>query len=849
MAGKRAQRRETQRALAALAASAIAAAPAVLAAPAQPAEKGISGTINYSGNLLPESNAKLQHQQAFGTPGNRTWGEWEKIARTDPDVAAGLDFIMGPLRDARVDVKPAIGGLIPDALARQQADFVRANLLEMLEPSWAEVLQQIGRGSLTFGFSLHEEVYGETQHPLLPGGRGYFLRKLAERLPVSVSINGWLEEEYPDGSVELRAVRQQGPGVNGKFRTVELEARRLLLVSWNRSGNNYQGFSVWRPVWYLCQVRAELAKLIGISSVRESAGIPVAEVDKDTNLTVKQRRSLERFLANMVLHENANVVLPPGVKLNWLYSPGANKGHVVETYNQLGVAILRQVQAQQMALGTGDTGSRSVGEVHSATAQAFVQGVVANIEGAINGVGRRPYTGLIRKLVQANWGPQAAYPTVSLILKKPQLKPLDKAQAAKVAVEAGLLKPTREDENVFREELGLSSVKEAVDEAQAGTTILNGAQIQVAQAIVTAVAAGELPRDSAVGMLQQFFGLTPEAAAQVLGSAGLGVAPIGGVATAPAPGPQPARAQLSRRKATRLAGFTPKRPLRPAETVLDLAAMDSFLNRARDDFERGVKPLLAEALMRLQPAIREAMKDGDPSEVVALQLDTTRLDAFVGEYLERCRAEGFKSVKGEKERGTGEKVAEKRAEGDQRMAPVRMAEEDDDARPKVDDVQPPAPTPPSKTRKVLDAQRKQLVRRITDKTLSDVQAEAIEVIRTDGDPDEVVMQTLQHQVESGALKQDASLVLTKAFNMGRDEFAKAYGDEVESAQYSAILDGDQCEECDELDGEEFDFGSAEYEANAPPNRRCHGGPRCRCIYVFTWKDGGGFQKEEEDADA
>ena len=68
---------------------------------------------------------------------------------------------------------------------------------------------------------------------------------------------------------------------------------------------------------------------------------------------------------------------------------------------------------------------------------------------------------------------------------------------------------------------------EALDDAGTGkeplaSGVLNGAQVASATDIVVRVAAGELPRDSALAMLQAFFALSPEVAASVLGSAGTG---------------------------------------------------------------------------------------------------------------------------------------------------------------------------------------------------------------------------------------------------------------------------------------------------------------------------------------
>lgn len=51
-------------------------------------------------------------------------------------------------------------------------------------------------------------------------------------------------------------------------------------------------------------------------------------------------------------------------------------------------------------------------------------------------------------------------------------------------------------------------------------TVLNGAQVTAATAIVTSVAAGQLPRDAGIGQLEILFNLTEEQAEKMMGSAG-----------------------------------------------------------------------------------------------------------------------------------------------------------------------------------------------------------------------------------------------------------------------------------------------------------------------------------------
>ncbi len=820
-----------------------AAVTAIATTAAPTGELGASGTPNYSGTVFAESNLKLIAERAYGTAGVRDFGEWEKARRTDEAVSRSLGHVLGPIRDALVSVSEAKD--VQDG--EKHADFIRDRIANV-SPGMSELLTQTAGGGLTYGFALHEEVWGEVEHPSLPRGRGHGIVKMAERLPRSVKSNGWTEG--PDG--DLVSVEQLVPK-GGTWLNVSLPASRLFLNSWDRSGNNYLGFSAYRAGWYLIQIRAELAKIIAVGHVRESAGIPIAfATDKDSpDLTTEQRASLERFLSNCVYHENSNVIMPLGWDLKWLFSPGANNGALVAAFNELGKVILGLVGAQQLALGVDGTGSRAVGEVHDATSIAFIQGVLSHLEDLFNGVSGRPYTGWVRKQIDVNFGPQKSYPLLCLSLQKPQLKPLERFSAVKMAREAGLFTVTAADQNIAREELGFPPLEESeADDAEeviegeplpgsvdatkpplpgasnvsattekAQDAALNGAQVVAAQAIVVDVGAGRLDRKSGLAMLKYFFHLEATQAEEILGAMGNGFKPAPEPIAPPPFGAKPAEEpQTSAVKAT--AAFVPRRPLRFAETFVDLPAIDELFNTSRDAFERGARPLVIEMLARAQPDIREAMKDGDPSEVAELELDSNRLAAFVAKYVDGLRRQGFEHAAGERHRFSAGTPA--------MVGGVRMAEEDDKDQPVVED---PPPSPPE-TPAIAD----RLVRKMKSRLLFDVEREADNVIRTGGDPDDVLSAVIERQVSGGGFKADAGLVTTRAFSMGREEFLEKHGAEVQSMELSSILDQATCTECERLDGTEVELGSDEHAELTPPlSSKCSGGDNCRCLLLAQWR--------------
>ena len=89
------------------------------------------------------------------------------------------------------------------------------------------------------------------------------------------------------------------------------------------------------------------------------------------------------------------------------------------------------------------------------------------------------------------------------------------------------------------------------------------------------------------------------------------------------------------------------------------------------------------------------------------------------------------------------------------------------------------------------------------------------------------------------IKKASGYSVSSAFNMGRRTGVKkeiADGEPIEKAVYSAILDGNTCGSCAQVDGREVEVGSAEYEDIYPPlnsaQYQCEGGGRCRCVMIF-----------------
>jgi len=99
-----------------------------------------------------------------------------------------------------------------------------------------------------------------------------------------------------------------------------------------------------------------------------------------------------------------------------------------------------------------------------------------------------------------------------------------------------------------------------------------------------------------------------------------------------------------------------------------------------------------------------------------------------------------------------------------------------------------------------------------------------------------VLAQLLNDLSDKELKGIASYSSSEAFNFGRSAQAAEMKDEIATAQYSAILDYNTCDNCRPLDGQEWEFADERTDKYARGNPDCLGGTRCRCLLVFIHKN-------------
>lgn len=113
--------------------------------------------------------------------------------------------------------------------------------------------------------------------------------------------------------------------------------------------------------------------------------------------------------------------------------------------------------------------------------------------------------------------------------------------------------------------------------------------------------------------------------------------------------------------------------------------------------------------------------------------------------------------------------------------------------------------------------------------------EALDQIKT-GVPDMDALRRVMEALSERELGKAAAVSVGEAVNLGRRDAAKEFEDEIDRAQYSAILDRRVCAVCEGLDGLEVTLDDPRYEEYMPPNPECLGGDRCRCVWILIFKE-------------
>jgi hypothetical protein len=471
------------------------------------------GTYPMSGVVDMDSNPGLTPDvwRGYGTQ----VGIVDQMRMEDPVVAAIVYATTAPIIRSHWKIEP--GG--DDRQALEEAEFIRANLFEYLSGGFYTFVEQ-AVSAVWRGFSLFEIVARFDRD-----SKQTRLDQLSPMLPNTVY--SW--NRYESGRWGVTQAPDQGDADVGSPDAysaggASLPPEKLLHIAWNASGDDPEGMSILRPCYAGWKSRRLMLKLEATGFERGAFGIPYVEVDPTAR--TGDSATVNEILRELRTGARAWAAFPPGYTLQFADFPfkGAD---LREARIAAGQDMARAAMAPFLFTGE-QSGSYSLiaGQLDFFT---------MNLQTAADMIGAALSHGsdsLIQRLCGWNYNRTEGFPKLvpgSLSLGDPKAL----VESIKTAAEGGALLPDRGVEESVRAALGLPELESReemahrlrneqpgeirTEESKAADTALNGSQVASALAIVQSAAVGEITRESAVGMIGNFFNLPRSVAEEILG--------------------------------------------------------------------------------------------------------------------------------------------------------------------------------------------------------------------------------------------------------------------------------------------------------------------------------------------
>jgi len=415
--------------------------------------KGITGTQLNGGAISgKEQNPKLT--------GLNWVQEAEEMLRTDPIVRRSWHMLRQTLLSASWRFEAGIEG---DPIAEELARFANEcfgfdGYSGQMSISFEDQLSYLLE-FIPLGYRYAEELY--RVGPDADGNVKVWLDQYADREPSS--HNKWLSRD----SQSLDGVIQNVVGTT--YTPEPIPANKLLLLTLNKTGSNFEGVGMLRPVWWWWRTKQRASNLMCIGLDRWAVPTPKVVVDRsqaeamgltdaDINAMVEDAEAQARaFLSTeqSYLVETAAVKFESYAETPNLYASGP-LDIITKCDSQIASAFLTQFAD----LGNTETGARSVGEIHLSVFRRAAINLCDIVAAQISGPDRRG-GGTIGRLVRWNYG--FVDPSKLPKLVHTGLDTDDLAESMGMLpqlVTAGILTPDDELERAIRERLGAGDLPE-----------------------------------------------------------------------------------------------------------------------------------------------------------------------------------------------------------------------------------------------------------------------------------------------------------------------------------------------------------------------------------------------------
>lgn len=365
-------------------------------------------------------------------------------ARDEPVISTMLEAVKMPMIKAEITCEPASD----DEADRIAADFVLENLNQMHRQSlrgWiTDTLEAI-----EFGFAVAEIVLEKRSD-----GR-MWLRNLEPRGQETLRRWGIIDNEHPDVITDFI---QRGWRGGAPRREVPIPLDKCVHTTLRARKGNPQGKSFLRSLYIPFKYMKNYRALEGIGIERDIGGTPILKlsegmsmVDDSSSEMTELKKQMEGLRNDKALY----VMLPHDMDISaYTGSKQLNIREIIKDYEK---QVLMRMFAQFLQLGMDNVGTQALVEGSQDFFTMSLESIQDEIMEQVNDQ-------LIPYLFRYN-----SFPGTTGLPKLVWAKPgaMDVAAVLEMftkASQAKILTPTREDEQKFRDEIGLEELPDGVGE-------------------------------------------------------------------------------------------------------------------------------------------------------------------------------------------------------------------------------------------------------------------------------------------------------------------------------------------------------------------------------------------------
>jgi hypothetical protein len=302
------------------------------------------------------------------------------------------------------------------------------------------------------GWRYAEEIYCVAKDSI--GKEKVFLKRYADREPSS--HQQWLsvDKQNLDGVIQIMV---------GGVTPEPIPASKLLLLTLNRTGSNFEGIGLLRPCWWWWKEKQRAATLMAIGLEKWAVPTPIVKVNRQavdqmgiSNGDVEAMINEAQQQAQAYVVQEQSYLVENNIVSFDTYggSSGFDANGALQVIQECDNQISQAFMAQFMNLGISDTGSRSVGEVHLSVFRRACINFLDLVASAISGQDRRG-GGTIGRLIRWNYGNIEATKLPRLVHSGLDTDALAEALASLPSlVQAQLLTPDDDLERAIRQKIG-----------------------------------------------------------------------------------------------------------------------------------------------------------------------------------------------------------------------------------------------------------------------------------------------------------------------------------------------------------------------------------------------------------